>query len=216
MAASTHSIDLAYLELIDAEFIDVVFNGVEYKGLPRQVHSLSFGTAYGYGSEGVIEGAVPLDGAPFFIVSAEDHQGVTNSLYVTQAGTYDLSVTIPSTQTVTTTPCFEEAVNKVVGGGTTSEVISITYTSDNKMQLDKTFAEIWAMSNNGKKLLYASREDVGLDGETIYTLCPITVISPASDDQGGMLIPLLTRPNGTVQGTVFAALSDDGYPTQES
>lgn len=107
--------DLSYSQPIDAETIQVTFNGTEY-----ECQRMTTWRGYEYGA--------PLDSAtnqfdwseyPFHIARG----GVTNGLLTETAGTYDVKIEAVD-YSVMTTPCFQKAVESVQGGGC-EETVSI-------------------------------------------------------------------------------------------
>ena len=96
---------LAYSTAIDADTIRVTFDGTEYT---CNVQEGLMGKLYGapMGEEGV-----DWSEYPFQIAS-----GLRNDLCTESAGTYQIKIETVE-EVIETTPCFERAVNSVVGGG---------------------------------------------------------------------------------------------------
>jgi hypothetical protein len=95
---------LAYSTSIDADTIRVTFDGTEYTCNAQEGE---MGTLYGapMGEEGVDWSEYP------FQISS----GLRNDIYTETAGTYQVKIETVE-EVVETTPCFEKAVNSVVGG----------------------------------------------------------------------------------------------------
>ena len=96
---------LAYSTSIDADTIRVTFDGTEYTCNAQEGE---MGTLYGapMGEEGIDWSEYP------FQISS----GLRNDIYTETAGTYQVKIETVE-EVVETTPCFEKAVNSVVGGG---------------------------------------------------------------------------------------------------
>ena len=96
---------LAYSTSIDADTIRVTFDGTEYTCNAQEGE---MGTLYGapMGEEGIDWSEYP------FQISS----GLRNDIYTETAGTYQIKIETVE-EVVETTPCFEKAVNSVVGGG---------------------------------------------------------------------------------------------------
>ena len=110
---------LAYSTSIDADVIRVTFDGTEYTCNAQEGE---MGTLYGapMGEEGLDWSEYP------FQISS----GLRNDIYTETAGTYQIKVETVE-EVVETTPCFEKAVNSVVGGsggggGTEPLIIHVT------------------------------------------------------------------------------------------
>lgn len=96
---------LAYSTSIDADTIRVTFDGTEYTCNAQEGE---MGTLYGapMGEEGIDWSEYP------FQISS----GLRNDIYTETAGTYQVKIETVE-EVIETTPCFEKAVNSVVGGG---------------------------------------------------------------------------------------------------
>lgn len=133
---------MEYAGLIDADNINVTFNGVSYSCSATKI-----GGDYEYGAPS-LEGAVGYDFSvfPFSIYSGK----AGNTLATESAGTYAIKIESLS-EVVETTPCFERAVNSVVGGGSEADLIKRVLTDDpSRVRLNKTPVELLTFLESGK------------------------------------------------------------------
>lgn len=105
MAQINYLTKLDYSNAITANLLNIEYDEVLYKSLPRE--SNNFGQIY-YGSEpgSLTSGAVHR--YPFSLV-VEDPQKEGIYLWQERDKSFSISASIPSTETVTTTPCFDKA-----------------------------------------------------------------------------------------------------------
>lgn len=139
---------LAYSTPITAETIRVTFNGVEYV-----CDAVAMGgTVRGYG--GISQSDTDFSEYPFAITSnSNPDASFVNGLYTETAGTYQVKIETVE-QSVETSECFENAVNKVVGGGGAESLIvkaARFYKSTNTATVvfDKTLSEVSEALSNG-------------------------------------------------------------------
>lgn len=106
--ANTSQKTMQYGELINAESINVTLDGVLYSNVPRIV--LEENAVYGYGDERLTtdDEAQGLS-YPFCIVSVKGQGNIFFAPRNYSGHDYQLSVSIPSSTEVTTTPCFDKA-----------------------------------------------------------------------------------------------------------
>lgn len=145
---------MEYAGLIDADNINVTFNGVSYS-----CSATKTGNDYKYGAP-IIGGTDGFDFSvfPFSIYSG----GLGNTLITESAGTYTIKIEALS-EVVETTPCFEKAVNSVIGGGSEVDMIKSVLTDDPSIvRLNKTVDELLTFLNSGKSpFVYADIDDYG-------------------------------------------------------
>lgn len=150
---------LAYSTSIDADTIRVTFDGTEYTCNAQEGE---MGTLYGapMGEEGIDWSEYP------FQISS----GLRNDIYTETAGTYRVKIETVE-EVVETTPCFEKAVNSVVGGGSggsgssEADLIKLVSTDDPSIvRLNKTPVELLAFLESGKSpFVYADEEEYSIN-----------------------------------------------------
>lgn len=123
------SATLAYSQAITADTLIVTFDGVEYT---CPANDAGVATVYG----GYSPTGTDFSEFPFAIASIPNSVQLINRLFTETAGEHTVKVE-STTKTVTTTPCFEQAVLQVAGGGdagyecteTTDELFEETVTT---------------------------------------------------------------------------------------
>ena len=180
---------LAYSTSIDADTIRVTFDGTEYTCNAQEGE---MGTLYGapMGEEGIDWSEYP------FQISS----GLRNDIYTETAGTYQIKVETVE-EVVETTPCFEKAVNSVVGGGSGGGGSALIVNGDG-LALDKTWQEIKNAVMDGRNVLL----EMTAFGSSVYFATGVTENEvPGNPD---------FRVHFANKDT-YIATSADGYPSHE-
>ena len=100
---------LSYSQEINADTIVVTFNGVEY-----ECPLVDLDGSNGYGGWNISTGELDFSNYPFALISEFDGDDVGNTLATATAGTHTIKIEVVGDLTVTTTPCFEKAVQSIV------------------------------------------------------------------------------------------------------
>lgn len=147
---------LAYSTLIDADTVKVTFNGVEYICENRNHSPLNnnvYGAPYNDDTE-----SYDWSEYPFFLIGVKSDG--TNVLGTETAGTYQVKIEALE-MSVTTTPCFEKAVESVSGasGGSTEPLIVTVNTKPNTWStLSSSWQEIHDAYVEGRTVLFQEVE----------------------------------------------------------
>ena len=194
---------MEYAGRIDADNINVTFNGVSYS-----CSATKTGNDYNYGAPS-LEGTDGFDFSvfPFSIYSG----GPGNYLTTESAGTYAIKIEALS-EVVETTPCFERAVNSVIGGGSEADLIKEVPTDDpSTVRLNKTVRELLTFLGSGKSpFVYADIDDSGV---TPFSINGLVEYINFNDRSGIYTIHVLDPdPDGSAMDFVGHLLDD--YPTR--
>lgn len=166
---------LAYSTSIDADTIRVTFDGTEYTCNAEEALA---GKTYGapMGEEGV-----DWSEYPFQIAS-----GLRNDLYTESAGTYQIKIETVE-EVVETTPCFEKAVNSVIGGSGSSTGPLIIHQTEEEVKdpqtqetigykTDALASDVYAAWQNGRLIYYFDRPDEDAEGWLVSRVCEMTAV----------------------------------------
>lgn len=153
--ANYAEVSLLLNEEITASSIFVTFEGVEYVcNVYSDYGNSNYGAPYVEDTDGY-----DWSNYPFSILS-NSHM---NMLYTEHAGTYTVKIETVD-EVVETTPCFEKAVNSVIGGGSEVDMIKKVSTDDPSIvRLNKTVDELLTFLNSGKSpFVYDETDDSGV------------------------------------------------------
>lgn len=191
--------NLSYSQYIDADTITVTFNGTEYE-CPRI--SADGDSVYG----GFADGAPDFSEYPFAIGS---YSGYGNTLATQTAGTYTIKIE-GTKETITTTPCFEKAVQKVTPPTDISPLILTR--SGSPAQLSRTFKEIGTAYLSGRTVLLDPPNVSNLkvtSGKSYYSMVSLEMNSAIGDVSSGGKVVF-----GGQTIRTFSAASASDYPVE--
>ena len=167
---------LAYSTSIDADTIRVTFDGTEYTCNAQEGE---MGTLYGapMGEEGIDWSEYP------FQISS----GLRNDIYTETAGTYQIKVETVE-EVVETTPCFEKAVNSVIGGSSGGGMIMAIPNEDATVEtLNKTVSEIFDMLSSGGSPFVVIIDSEDFASTPFYNIGYVTKILHSDRDGSGIV-----------------------------
>lgn len=118
-------------QFLDADSIVLTVNGVEYE-YDKVVKTGLSGSYNAYGKD---------DANPFWLESDFSDETPRLDFYVRQSGTYNIKIETVE-ESATTTPCFEKAVESVVGGASGALIVKYDHDSDGQQYYDKTWQQV--------------------------------------------------------------------------
>lgn len=183
---------LAYSNLIEADTINVTFDGTEYVCTKQSQDGLNV-----YGAPRPTSPGDPTDWSeyPFSIISSLGGI-IRNSINTQTASTYQVKIEALNS-VATTSPCFETAVHSVVDEDIESlkpMIIRSTQITIGGGSIEANFIDIYNAFRNGKRIVVVNPTDA------------FEIASVAQNANGG----------GTViggDGHTYTASADDTYPS---
>lgn len=151
--------NIVYSQLINADKIRVTFNGVEYECNAHTYDGIG-GKVYDYGN------ISDFSEYPFRISSAPNIEAITSAINVlrtSSAGTYTVKIEVLN-ESITTTPCFQKAVESVAKGGRLIKKVGVADCNHSYDKYDISLTEMQNLVLQGVPMMIETTKP----GQSVY------------------------------------------------